>query len=179
MVRYGRGDIMRSFWIYVICLPKTSPAGGKSQGCPGCSEPPSQWRHNGHNGVSNHQPHDRLLNRLFRLRSKKTSKLRVTSLCAGNSPVTVDFPTQRASNAENISIWWRHHVADYIWNRPVPQTATKKRQSANCMYISCHSDRQFQCIRGRGGISVKNTHSSDDVNFIRNKRNPKLHTNNL
>ena len=21
-----------------------------------------------------------------------------------------EFPTQQASNAENISIWWRHHV---------------------------------------------------------------------
>ena len=27
-----------------------------------------------------------------------------------NSPVTCEFPAQRASNAENISIWWRHHV---------------------------------------------------------------------
>ena len=42
-------------------------------------------------------------------RSKKTSKLRVTGLCAGNSPVTGEFPAQRASNAENVSIWWRHH----------------------------------------------------------------------
>ena len=45
-----------------------------------------------------------------RHRSKKTSKLRVTGLCAGNSPVTGEFPAQRASNAENVSIWWRHHV---------------------------------------------------------------------
>ena len=45
------------------------------------------WRHNGCGSVSNHQPHDCLLNRLFRRRSKKTSKLRVTGLCAGNSPV--------------------------------------------------------------------------------------------
>ena len=22
-----------------------------------------------------------------------------------------EFPTQMASNAENVSIWWRHHVA--------------------------------------------------------------------
>ena len=51
-----------------------------------------------------------LLNRLFRRRSKKTSKLRVTGLCEGNSPVTGEFPTQRASNAENGSIWWRHHA---------------------------------------------------------------------
>ena len=41
--------------------------------------------------------------------SKKTSKLRVTGLCRGKSPVTGEFPAQRASNAENVSIWWRHH----------------------------------------------------------------------
>ena len=71
---------------------------------------PLQWRHNGHDSVSNHQPHDCLLNRLFRRRSKKTSKLCVTGLCAGNSPGTGEFPAQMASNAENISIWWRHHA---------------------------------------------------------------------
>ena len=42
-------------------------------------------------------------------RSKKTSKFCVTGLCEGNSPVTGEFPTQRASDAENVSIWWRHH----------------------------------------------------------------------
>ena len=68
-----------------------------------------QWRHNGRDGVSNHQPHDCLLKQLFRRRSKKTSKLRVTGLCVGNSPVTGEFPAQMASNAENVSIWWRHH----------------------------------------------------------------------
>ena len=68
-----------------------------------------RWRHNGHNGVSNHQPRDCLLNRLFERISKKTSKLRVTGLCAGNSPMTGEFPAQRASNAENVSIWWCHH----------------------------------------------------------------------
>ena len=69
-----------------------------------------QWRHNGHDCVSNHQPHDCLLNRLFGRKSTKTSKLRVTGLCAGNSPETGEFPTQMASNAENFSIWWRHHA---------------------------------------------------------------------
>ena len=62
-----------------------------------------QWRHNGHDSVTNHQPRDCLLNRLFRRRSKKTSKLRVTGLCAGNSPGTGEFPAQMASNAENVS----------------------------------------------------------------------------
>ena len=75
-----------------------------------------QWRHDGRDGVSNHQPHECLLNRLIRCRSKKTSKLRVTGLCAGNSPETGEFPAQMASNAENVSIWWRHHVARALTN---------------------------------------------------------------
>ena len=33
-----------------------------------------QWSHNGRDGASNHQPHDCLLKRLFRRKSKKTSK---------------------------------------------------------------------------------------------------------
>ena len=46
-----------------------------------------RWRHNECDGVSNHQPHDCLLNRLFRHRSEEIWKLRVTGLWAGNSPV--------------------------------------------------------------------------------------------
>ena len=68
------------------------------------------WRHNGGGSVSNHQPHDCLHKCLFRYRWKKTSKLCVTGLCAGNSPGTGQFPAQMASNAANVSIWWRHHA---------------------------------------------------------------------
>ena len=57
-----------------------------------------QWRHNGRDGVWTHQPHHCLLNRLFGRRSKKTSKLRVTGLCAHKWPVT-----------RKMSISWRHH----------------------------------------------------------------------
>ena len=64
---------------------------------------PLQWRHNGCDSVSNHQSHDCLFNRLFRRRSKKTSKLHVTGLCEGDSPGTGEFPAQMASNAENVS----------------------------------------------------------------------------
>ena len=46
-----------------------------------------QWCHNEHDGVSKHLLLDCILNRLFRRRSKKTSKLCVTGLCEGNSPV--------------------------------------------------------------------------------------------
>ena len=75
--------------------------------------------HNEHHSVSNHQPHDCLMNRLFGRRSKKTSKLRVTGLCAGNSPGTGEFPAQMTSYAENVSIWWRHHVENQpLWSQP-------------------------------------------------------------
>ena len=82
---------------------------------PGESPPPEaqtetlRWRHNGLDSISNHQPHDCLLNLLSRRRSKKTSKRCVTSLCAGNSPGTGELPAQMASNAENVSICWCHH----------------------------------------------------------------------
>ena len=81
-----------------------------------CMEPPIslQWRYNEWDGVSNHRRPHCLLNHLFGRRSKKTSTLRVTGLCAGNSPVTGEFPSQKASNTENVSIWWRHHgLSDY------------------------------------------------------------------
>ena len=59
-----------------------------------------------------------LLDRLFRRKSKKTSKLRVSGICGGNSPVTGEFPAQRASYAENVFIWWRHHDdIDFVISR--------------------------------------------------------------
>ena len=70
---------------------------------------PLRCRHNGRDGVSNHQSHDCLLNRLFMRRLKKPPKLRVTGLFARNSPMTGEFPAKRASNTENVSIWWCHH----------------------------------------------------------------------
>ena len=82
----------------------------------------SQWRHNGHDSVLNHQPHHCLLNLLFGRRWKKASKLRGTGLWVGNSPGTGEFPAQMASNAENVSIWWRHHCS---WNPLVTTTTTR------------------------------------------------------
>ena len=82
-----------------------------------------QCRHKERNGVSNHQPQDYLFNRLFRRRSKKTSKLRVTGLCEGNWPVSGEFPAQMTSKAENASICWRHHEIAKVYNKP------------NCIYL--------------------------------------------
>ena len=58
-------------------------------------------------GVSNHQPHHCLHNRLFRLRSNKKIKAPRHWLLYGE--FTSKFPAQMASNAENVFIWWRHH----------------------------------------------------------------------
>ena len=47
---------------------------------------------NGRDSVSNHQPYDCLLNRSFRRRWKKTSKLHVTGLCPGIHRGPVNSP---------------------------------------------------------------------------------------
>ena len=65
---------------------------------------PLQWRDNERDCVSNHRRINCVLNRLFRRRSQKTQKVRVTGLCAWNSPVTGEFPAQSASNAENDDV---------------------------------------------------------------------------
>ena len=43
------------------------------------------------------------------------------AICAGNSPEAGEFPAQMASNAEDVSICWRHHgglfsYLDVNWN---------------------------------------------------------------
>ena len=63
-------------------------------------------------GWLNYQPHDCLLNRRFRRRSKKTSKLRVTGLCAGNSPGPVNSPhkwpvTWKIFSFDDVIMNWR------------------------------------------------------------------------
>ena len=87
------------------------------------------WRHNGQDGVSNHQHHHCLLNRLFRCRSKKTSNSRVTGLCAGISPVTkwpvtrkmfpfddvIMFVTDIGGNFM-IRVWIINCVNCFVWS---------------------------------------------------------------
>ena len=74
--------------------PATKPYQHACHGLPWCDGIGNAlwWRRNGRDSVSNHQPHDCLLNRLFRRRWKKTSKLRVTGLFAGNSPGPLKSP---------------------------------------------------------------------------------------
>ena len=75
-----------------------------------------QWRHNERDGVSNHQPHDCLLNSLFKAQIKENIKVPRHCPFMGNIPVTSEFLAQGASNAENVSIWWRHHDSEYYGN---------------------------------------------------------------
>ena len=108
-----------------------------------------QWRHNGRDGVSNHPRLDCLLNRLFSRRSKKTSKLRVIGPCDGNSPVTDEFPAQRSSYAENVSIWWRHHES-LDWSV----------KSDDLFHLRCHSIVTLFRQRAHSSMktSVNNNH---------------------
>ena len=73
-----------------------------------------QKRHNERDGVPNHRPASRVLAQPSTICSgsdqRKYQKLDVTGLCEGNPPVTAGFRSQRASNAENVSIWRLHHV---------------------------------------------------------------------
>ena len=91
------------------------------------------WPHIEHDGISDHRRLDCLFNRLFRRKSQKTSKLRAIGLCEGNSPVTGEFRAQRASDGENVSIWWRHYEMScndlakwYVRNLVVPIMAAGK-----------------------------------------------------
>ena len=78
-----------------------------------------------------------------RRRSKKTLKVRVTGLYEGNSSVTGEFHAQMASNAENVSIWWRHHVKSLLlwWVlvksiiHPIPETYDKDFRSLCQQYF--------------------------------------------
>ena len=107
-----------------------------------------QWRHNEPVCVSNHQPHDCLLNRLFRRRSKETSKRRVTGLCARNSPGTGEFPAQRASNAENVSIWWRHHVIRHkeTYITPKGTDTLSRTQRYRTQYLQTEATPPADCM---------------------------------
>ena len=91
--------------------------------------------------IASQSPASRVFTQPFiQTQIKETSKLRVTGLCAGNSPGTGEFPAQRASNAENVSIWWRHHD---IPNRKGPFWIS------NCQSVGNAS----MCMRASSGVN--------------------------
>ena len=115
-----------------------------------------RWRHNEHDSVSNHQHRDCFLHRLFRHRSKNTSKLRVTGLCAGNSPEAGEFPAQMANNEENFSIWWRHHGWFYCLNSKRKSQPQSHNKPGFCMFCTYMPER---IVTKRQHISLNNVSS--------------------
>ena len=83
---------------------------------------------------------------------KKTSKLRVTGLCAENSPGTGAPPAQMASDAENVSIWWRHdaQASPYIVLRIInmyrpyaPKVFERYEDHMQNIHIQTRADRRI------------------------------------
>ena len=94
---------------------------------------------------------------------ESTKALRHWPLCAGNSPVTGEFPAQRASNTENVSIWWRHHpplslllvscllrlmlhLFRPINNHPEVPLHNRLYLHKQKLYILVYTDRHFLCL---------------------------------
>ena len=54
---------------------------------------------------------------------KETSKSALLALCDENSPVIGEFPAQCTSDAEKVSMWWRHN-AETLLRYPSPMGTT-------------------------------------------------------
>ena len=94
-----------------------------------------QLRHNGRDGVLNHRRRYCLLNRLFRHRSKKYQSAVSLAIVRGIHRWPVDI--KKASNAENVSIWWRHHELNSICvRRSVISIMTVSQISDKLIYFS-------------------------------------------
>ena len=95
--------------------------------------------------ASNHQPSDYLLNRFFKAQMEENIKAPRHWPLGGNSPVTGEFPAQKASNAENVSIWLCHHVSSCAcdpaidWPMNLTVLPNIKHRSI-CLYRYCSND---------------------------------------
>ena len=114
-------------------------------------EYPLRWRHNDHDGVSNHQPGGCLLNRLFRRRSKETSKLRVPVLCVGNSPGPVNFPHKGPVTREMfpfhdaiVSMAWHKTTVNPVLQQWSYYSLTQSHQYAHKFRTQCVIHLSYQ-----------------------------------
>ena len=108
-----------------------------------CAHWALKWHHNECHGVSNHPPHDCLLNCLFRCKSKKTSKLHVTGLCEGNTPVMDKGPVMRKMFAF-YDVIMETMVG---WNNPLQMTTSITNPwhftSQGSQGSTCHATQSF------------------------------------
>ena len=106
-------------------------------------------------------------------------------LC-GESPVTGEFPAQRASNTENVSIWWCHHVMYYLldaWEQiPVKCKSNNKSFPLKTMLFKMEFVKYpsfYTCLkvfavklapykRGYSLINITDTQSGMDSIFFAN-----------
>ena len=66
-------------------------------------------------------------------------------LC-GNSPGTGEFPAQMASNAENVSIWWRHHDIYFCGDIPghcMGGLLSTSLSITECNVVKCTPDLMY------------------------------------
>ena len=97
----------------------------------------------------------------FRRRSQKTSKLRVTGLCVGNSPGTGEFSAQMASNAVDaiphlVNLvnpphrgWWCWDYLDFVW------WSTKRFPSGSNQDF-CLANPKFDGFSARQVLGIRN-----------------------
>ena len=108
----GLLHLTRNHWYDYSAMPQTELISvTKRDNCCFTATP------NDRRDIWNYRSTECLFNSLFRLTTKKHQRSASLSLCQGNPPVTGGFPAQRDSNAENISIWWRHNMHWSICNR--------------------------------------------------------------
>ena len=108
----------------------------------------------------------------------KTLKLCVTGLCEGNSLVTGEFPAQRASNRENVSIRWRHHVTQIlspisIISSNVPHLlptpayrACRLHFRSNKLNSTCHPERDAKWTPNLERVEIFVMESYEQVLYI-------------
>ena len=112
-------------------------------------------------GVSNHQPYDCLLSRLFMRRAKETSKLRITGLCVGNSPITGEFPAQRAKNAQKY-----FHLMSSSYLRTVNWLMKLAAYQRNILMSQTYNDKKITTI-----TSYKNNRSLQSIDHTEHRQN--------
>ena len=101
--------------------------------------------------IASQSPASRLFTQPFiQMQIKENIKAsRHWPLC-GEFTGTGEFPAQRASNAENISIWWRHHDEHQADNKSHDQHISCNTLS-NDMWLVDRHKRHLACSRNAGG----------------------------
>ena len=116
---------------------------------------PLQWLQIERDGVSNHQPHDCLLNRLFKTQIKVTSKLHVTGRCEGNSPVTGEFTAQRVSNAYRMASYGTSVILTVSCVASDDNSVSMMTFPFQCIWNYIHTSQMIPNFIWRYGIKKK------------------------